>query len=450
MADIQDLAEKLVARALRLGADACDVAAVSSSVVVAEMERGSVKQASTIRDTGVGIRVFRQGSPGFACATGTEMGRALKSLELAVSQARAGTPDPAFKDLPCPGRATRTSGLYDRRIADLQPAEVVEMAIELTDAARTHAKIYSVNAGISAGSCQAAFCNSNGITRRQSFTAFEIGAESVAKDGEVMFSGMDASWGRRLQKSEVVRVGQTASSFAMRGLRRTRIPTGDYAVVLDPIAAGHIFAAAIGGGANADSVQRGRSYLGGKVGKAVGGDSLTVWDDSTVDWLSGSFSFDGEGTPARRKAVIERGVLRSLLHDSYTAGKDCVRSTGNSSRGGALWSYRRPPSIAPSNLIVSPGNSSLDEMLEETRRGVYLRVTYDHPNLATGEFSGMMMESFVIQDGALGDSILQSTIGIDLLEMYRRIDLKSRETRYAFGVSVPYMRVSRARIGGSG
>lgn len=450
MIDMEGLADKLVERALKLGATDCDVLVVDSSIVVAEMERSSVKQASMVSDAGVAIRAFREGSSGFSCCTGHDLGRASKAVELAVSQARAGTPDPLFRGLPGQEKIRQGKGLADRSVSELRPDEVVEMAIRLTEAAKTDDRIYSVNAVITAGRCSVALANSNGLSRTQSLTALEMGAESVAKSGDVMFSGMDASWSRRLDEKELERVGQSASASALRGLRRTRLPTGDYPVVLDPLAAGFIVTAAIGGGANADSVQRKRSYLDGKLGKVIGRESLTVLDDPTLEWSPGSFSFDGEGTAARRKKVIDHGVLKSLLHDSYTAGKEGVRSTGNSSRGGAIWSFRRPPSIASSDMVVAPGDSTLDEILEETKRGVYLRVTYDFPNLATGEFSALMMESFLIEDGAISDSLQQSTMGIGLFEMFDRIDLVGKKTRYAFGARVPHIRVSKARIGGSG
>jgi len=450
MKDLELIAGRLVRQAIGLGATDCDAVVIDSSTVVAEMERSSVKQASIVSDAGVAVRAFKDGSSGFSCCTGHDIGRASKAVELAVSQAKAGTPDPAFKGLPEPEKPRSVPSLVDRRIAAIEPAEVVEMAIQLTEAAQTDARIYSVNAGVSAGSCSVALANSNGVSLTQSMTALEIGAESVAKSGEVMFSGMEGSWSRRLDEKEFARVGETASSFAIKGLRRTKVRTGDYPVVLDPLAAGFIVTAAIGGGASADNVQRKRSYLCGKLGEAVGSEALTVLDDPTLDWSPGSFAFDGEGTPGRRKKVLDGGVLRSLLHDSYTAGKEGVRSTGNALRGRSIWGYRQPPVIASSNMVVAPGDSTLDEMLEETKRGVYLRVTYDYPNLSTGEFSGLMMESFLIEDGALGDSIQQSTIGIGLLNMYRRIDLIGKRRRQAFGARVPHMRISKARIGGSG
>ncbi len=450
MTDLQDLAERTVKLVLRLGASHCDVLTADSKFIVAEIEKSSMKQTSVVSDPGVGVRAFIKGASGFSYTTGHDQKSVKRIAELAVSQARAGTQDPDFKDLPEASRPAKVQGLYDKKVAALEPDEVVGMAIELSDAARTDKRIIGVNAGLSAGLGTMALANSNGFSQLQRATSFELSVESVARSGSKMFSGMDGGWGRRLDRDAFGLAGRNAMEHAVKGLSQKRIPTGDYAVVLDPLAAGYIFMAAVGGGVNAESVQRKRSYLEGKLGTRIGSEGFTVFDDPTVEWASGSFTFDGEGFPAKKKTVVDHGVLKTYLYDSYTAGKASTENTGNSSRGGTIWSYRRPPSISSSNIVVEKGDSGLSEIVRETRTGVYLRTTFDSPNLATGEFSGLMMESFLIQRGEIGPAIQQSTIGIGLIEMFSRIDMLGKVQREAFGAKVPAVRISHARIAGSG
>lgn len=76
-------------------------------------------------------------------------------------------------------------------------------------------------------------------------------------------------------------------------------------------------------------------------------------------------------------------------------------------------------------------------------------MTFDNPNLATGEFSGLMMESYLIERGELGDTIRQATVGIGLVDMFSRIDMVGKESRSAFGVDTPAIRISSAKVGGS-
>lgn len=449
MVDMIQLAERTVKYATKLGASCCDVLVTESRYSSAEIEKGSMKQANSVLDPGVAIRAFKNGCSGFSSCTGHDSHAIKIATELAVSLAKSGTPDPDFKGLPESARPSRVGGLCDKRIAELQPADIVAMAIELSDIAGDDKRITSVNANVSVGETGLALANSNGFSSSQKLSFCEMGAESVARSGAVMFSGFDAGSSRKLEKSMIAEIGRNSLEHAILGLRQTKIQTGDYPVVIDPLAAGFVLSMAIGGGVNAESIQRKRSYLVGKLGAKLGPPSLTVYDDPGIEWATGSYSFDGEGTPSRLTPIIEKGVLKSYLYDSYTAGKDSVKSTGSSSRGGAIWSFRGPPSISSSNLVVKKGDLSLAEMIEETRRGVYLRLTYDYPNLATGEFSGLMMESYTIKHGELGPSIRQATMGIGLLDLLKRLDMIGKESRDAFGVRTPALRISSAKIGGS-
>jgi len=449
MNDLKELAEKVAGMVMRLGPSDCDVVATDSTYMSAEIEKGSMKEASLVSDPGVSIRAFWKGSLGFSSSTGTDMKSITRAAKLAVSQAKAGMPDPDFKKLPDRGRPGKVSGLFDPELVKLQPDDVVGLAIRLAESASSSKLITSVNAGVGVGVGRAALANSNGFAGQQKFTTLEMTAEAVARAGSEMFSGMDGGWSRRYDRTLVDRVGKNAMEYGVKGLRHKKLRTGDYPVVFDPLSAGFIMLSAIGGGVNAESVQRKRTYLAGMLGKIIGSEALTITDDPTIEWATGSYAFDGEGVPGKQNKIVDKGVLKSYLYDSYTAGKDSVESTGNSSRGGPLWSFRQLPSISPSNLVIKTGDSTLEEMISDTRKGVFLRVTYDYPNLATGEFSGLMMESFEIVRGELGPSIRQSTIGANLLDLFSKIDLVGKKTRDVFGTRTPPLRVSKARIGGS-
>ena len=445
-----DFAEEVVAIVGRLGATVCDVLVVDSQVTTAEVEKSSVKQAEYATDPGVAIRVFEGGSPGFSYCTSHDRADVEKAAELAVSQARAGTPDADFKGLPSHSSGVALDCLFDPFLAEMEPENAVEMLMGLVDEASDDKRISSVNAALTVSKTEIALANSNGVLRDQRMTSYDVFAEAVARTKDSMFSGMDYASARRFDKDSPVAVGRSAREHAIDGLAQAKPETGDYPVVLDPLAAGYILASSIGGGANAEGVQRNRSYLAGKLGATVGSEIFSVQDDPTLEWAIGSSSFDGEGVVARKKAIIENGVLRTYLHDSYTAGKDSIESTGNSSRGDGIWSYWEPPGISFSNLVLKNGDSSVEEMVGECDRGIYLRVTFDSPNLATGEFSGLLMEGYAIKDGEIGPAVRQATMGIGMIDMFSRVDMVGKRSRYAFGVQTPALRISHARIGGSG
>lgn len=447
--ELAGLAEMAVALAVRAGAEKCDAVAAETRAISADQEKGSVRQASIVTDQGVGIRTFIKGSPGFAYCTGFDEKAMASAAEMSVSLSRAGTPDPEFRDLPHAAKPRAVAGLYEKRLLDVGPDEVVKTVIEMADIAADDKRISSTNGSAGVAVCHVALSNNNGFTGSQKLTSTDFVVEAVARDGDIMFSGYDGLSSRRQEPGALERVSLKAREQAIKGLRQAKLETGDYPVVLDPLALGFILATAIGSGANAETVQRGRSYLAGKIGQPVAAREVVMTDDPTVEWATGSTSFDGEGTTAAPLVLVDNGVLTSYLHDSYTSGRESRPSTGNSSRGSGAWSYRGPPTISTSNLVLGPGDSSFEEMVAETKVGVYLRGTWDYPNLATGEFSGLMMESYLIRDGELGSALRQSTIGIGMVDMLSRIDMLGKSRSVYFGVTSPHVRVSSARIGGS-
>ena len=122
---------------------------------------------------------------------------------------------------------------------------------------------------------------------------------------------------------------------------------------------GHIFE-----GINGDSVYRGASFLAGKLGEKIAGDNVTIIDDGTMVGGFGTVPFDGEGIPTRRTVVIEKGVLKSYLLNTYTAKKLGLQTTGNASRGLA-----GTPGIGPGNYFLEPGTKTAKEIIAEIPEG---------------------------------------------------------------------------------
>jgi len=127
-------------------------------------------------------------------------------------------------------------------------------------------------------------------------------------------------------------VGRTAAQRALRRLNAVKVDTQKVPVVFEPRTArsllDHIFDAVHG-----MSVYRHESFLAGKLGEKVASDDVTVIDDGAIPGLFGTSPFDDEGVPSRRTVVIERGVLKSYLLNSYAARKMGMKTTGNASRG---------------------------------------------------------------------------------------------------------------------
>src|SRR6202043_1959164 len=142
---------------------------------------------------------------------------------------------------------------------------------------------------------------------------------------------------------------KVAAERTLRRLGARKVKTAHVPVIFDPMVSSsiieHIFE-----GVNGDSVYRGASFLAGKLGQKIAGDSVNVIDDGTIPGGFGTSPFDGEGVPTRRTVVVENGVLNSYLMNTYTAKKLGLKTTGNASRGLA-----GTPGIGPGNYFLQPG-----------------------------------------------------------------------------------------------
>ena len=184
----------------------------------------------------------------------------------------------------------------------------------------------------------------------------------------------------RLESAE--QVGKEAARRTLRRLGARKVKTAHVPVVLDPMVATsmleHIFE-----GINGDSVYRGASFLAGKLGQKIAGPNVTVIDDGTMPGGFGTSPFDGEGIPTRRTVVIENGILKSYLLNTYTAKKLGLETTANASRGLA-----GTPGIGPGNHFLEPGTKKPSEIIAEIKDGLYVTEFLGHgANLVTGDYS---------------------------------------------------------------
>ena len=164
-------------------------------------------------------------------------------------------------------------------------------------------------------------------------------------------------------------VGKIAAQRTLRRLGARRVKTAQVPIVFDPMVASsildHIFE-----GINGDSVYRGASFLAGKLGQKIAGDQVNVIDDGTIPGGFGTSPFDGEGIPTRRTVVIENGVLKSYLLNTYTAKKLGLQTTANASRG-----LGRNAGIGPEIIFSGRDEDSAGNHRRNQRRPVRHRIS---------------------------------------------------------------------------
>jgi len=432
--------EMAVKKAISEGADQAEALLYEGRLLSISVEKGEVKEAESIVEKGIGVRVAIGKKVGFSYST--DFNEADVVARRSFQNAKATPPDPDFRSFPEPTEDTKVERLFDKKIAELGVKDASDLIKEMVESAKVDRRVYSIGGAFFSTAGTIAVLNSLGTERAESLTQSYIYAYISAKEGDEMSSGYNQ--GRHLSEINPRWVGEKAANLAISSLGAVRIETGYYDVVIDPVAMPSFIGFIVSSAANAENVQYGRSFLAGRLGKKIAREEISIFDDGTIPGAYASVSFDGEGVSTSRTPIVLNGVLKSYIHNSYTAGKAGVESTGNASR-----SYDSLPSIDSHNVILDAKvlETRREELLD-IRKGILFKETGDRPNLANGEFSGLMSSAFLIENGEVTKGLKEVGFGINLLDFLTKIDLVGDDVRQVGSTISPSCRVKEMRVAG--
>jgi PmbA protein len=237
-------------------------------------------------------------------------------------------------------------------------------------------------------------------------------------------------------------VGSEAAARTLRKLGARTVRTCEVPVVFDPDAARSILGL-LAGCVMGSAIWRKSSYLMGREGSRVASDSVTVIDDPLIARAPGSRPFDGEGLASRKNVVVERGILKTYLCDSYSGRKLGRESTASASRGGGA-------GVGPStsNFVLQPGSDSNAVIVEGTKQGLYVTEMMGFGfNAVTGDFS-RGAAGFWIENGALAYPVSEVTISLNVDELWQRIDAIGNDLDMRTATASPTIRVSKMTVAG--
>jgi PmbA protein len=201
---------------------------------------------------------------------------------------------------------------------------------------------------------------------------------------------------------------------------------------------GNIFEAA-----NGDSIYRGASFWANQLGQQVASPNVTVVDDGTMQGLFGTSPFDGEGLPTRRTVIVENGILKNYLLNTYTARKLNMQSTGNASRGLA-----GTPGIGAGNLFLQNGSLSPQHLLADVKAGFYVTELMGFGvNMVTGDYS-RGAAGLWIENGELTFAVEEVTIAGNLKEMLNNVTAIADDLVFRGAVASPTLRIDGMTIAG--
>jgi len=419
----QQLIERTLGTALKTGADFAEVYAEDKRNTSVALDDGRVEQVTSGRDRGVGIRVIKGETTGFAHTSDlSEQGlaEAARAAAAAASQGDGGVRSVALtpRDV---ARVNRVGTYPD----DVTKVRKVELMQRIDDAARSAgSEIVQVSAGYGDSRKRVLVANSDGLFARDDIVRVLARISVVAAGDTGMQTGFQSmgqtvGW-EAFDTVDVEALARDAARQAIVKLRARPAPSGAMPVVIKNGTGGVLFHEACGHGLEADHVAKGASVYRGKLGQLVANPMVTLVDDGTMATEWGTIAVDDEGHPTRRNVLIEDGVLVDYMWDHVRARKDGRAPSGN----GRRQSYMHLPMVRMTNTFVMNGPDDPDDIVASTERGVYVAdLGGGSVNTATGDFVFGMNEAYLIENGEITEPLREGNLIGNGPQVLRDIDM---------------------------
>ena len=458
-----DLLTRLLHRALRHGGDYADVFCERRRSYAFRLQDGAIHEGSTAIAQGVGIRVVVGESAGYAYSDDLSETALLHAAEAASLIARSA---PAGGGGSIDLTMAFVAPFYDQQRAEHAPAARYVALLERADAAaRAHdSRIVAVNAHVGDELQDVWIANSEGRFVHDHRPMITLGVQAVASARGERGSGYVGDGGRTsiayfdTHAPEIL--AADAARIAAVNLDAEPAPAGEMEMVVGSGGGGVLLHEAVGHGLESDFNRRGTSLYAGRVGERVASELVTIYDDGNLPEERGSISVDDEGVPGQHKVLVERGVLRGYMQDTLNARLMGVQSTGS----GRRQSFRFLPQPRMCNTYMPPGESTPEEIIASTKRGIYAKsFAGGQVEISKGDFVFMVAEGYLIENGKITAPVRNATIVGNGPEAMTRVVAVGNDARLArrhytcgkggqnvpVGVGMPTVKISAITVGGT-
>jgi PmbA protein len=455
--DLKQLASDVVAKALKAGATDAEAVVYEGDEFSALVRLGQVETLKESGSRAVGLRVFIGQRTASTSSSDFSAESIARLVDGAVTLAKITSEDP-FAGLPEAGEFGQTCApdggdlkLYFEDVNEQPPAERIEIARRCEAAAMAYdTRIQNSGGGdFDTATSHKILVNSRGFVGeyRRSYCGFSAAPIAVDEKGGMQRNYWYSSSRSAKKLESPEEIGEEAARRTLKRLGARQVKTQKAPVVFSPEISrsimGNIFEAA-----NGDAIYRNASFFSGMLGEQVAGHNITVVDDGTMvlDGIGGfgTSPFDGEGLPTRRTVLVERGILKNYVMNTYTARKLGMKSTGNASRGLA-----GNPGIGAHNFYLEPGTETPEEIIRDVPSGLYVtEVMGFGVNLVTGDYS-QGASGMWIENGEIAYPVEEITIAGNLKDMYKNIVAIGNDLVFRGASAAPTIRVEGMMIAGS-
>ena len=445
----QNLIREALVKALSTGADYAEVYAEHTRQKSISLVSAKVDKIADAVISGVGIRIFK----GTRCVAGSASSldpAAVLACAAKVADALAGTPE------------NGNVVLRERIFGDIHPVRIVPAGVEnavkidYVREACLAAKDYSqeisqVTGGFLEVDHNILIATSEGLLATDRQIRTRVNVSAIASDGNENQTGSTAPGARKglelFDDFDPKELGKKAAKQAV-----TMLPGG-----IENGFGGVIFHEACGHSLEASGVALVQSQFCGKLGQQIANPKVTAIDDGTIANAWGSMNIDDEGTPAQKKILIDKGILKTYMIDKLNGRRMGMESTGSSRRQ----SYEYVPTSRMTNTYIAAGEDEDKDIIASIEYGLYAKdMGGGSVNPVTGQFNFSVREGYVIRNGEICEPVRGASLVGKGSDVIMNIDMVGKNVERAQGmcgassgsiptdVGQPLIRVSSITVGG--
>ncbi len=426
---MRDILTKSVDYGRSLGAEYVEVRAQKLFKTQLTTKDSTVEGAKQGAESGAGVRALVNGAWGFVSLGKLEPNPLTRAVDDAVRLAKA-----ASLQVKSPVELAELKAVEDRVVAtprkspqDVSMEEKIDITLTMDKAAfGCDKRIKSCTISYLDVTGTNYLVNSDGACIEQDKLYVWLRILASARENSIYASAREeigSTAGFEVFDTETPeKIGAMVSKRVVEQLKAKTPKGGYFPAVIGPNVVGVFIHEAMGHLAEADLTLSG-SVLYDKLGKTIASDSVTVYDDGTVDGAFGSFKYDDEGVRTQKTALIKKGKLTGLMHNRETAQKLGMEPTGNA----RAEDFRFEPIIRMRNTYLDRGNNSFEELIEDIDLGYYLKSFRGGQANLDGTFQVGIQEAYEIVRGKLGEAVRSVSISGNTLETLRRVDAVGRD-----------------------
>ena len=442
--DRLNLLSDLIEKAKKLGASDVDAIIVDSSDLYTEVRLGKPTNIQYSQDASIGFRVLINQQQAMTSTADFSKESLDQMLARAIAMAKVTPANPhlfiadkdqltkEFKDL----------NLYDN--TELSSENLLERAKHAEDIAMQNNKIVNSegsSSGISKNKIY--FATSNGFSHAYQTSSSSVSLSVLAGKDEDMQTGYDYSVARFISDlKSPEELGKEAAKRTIEKLFPRKISTAQIPVIFESRIARRLlgdFAASI----NGSSISRGTSFLIDHLGKEIFNPEISIIDDPFIIKGLGSRPFDGEAISTSKLDIVKDGILNHYLLDLQTAHKLKMQTNGRAIRG-----LSSAPSPASSNMYILAGEQSVEDMIKNTKKGLFVTEVFGHGgNIITGDYSQGAV-GFYIEDGVLTYPVSEITIAGNLKDMFKQM-VPASDLKFESSINSPSLLIKKMTIAGA-